>query len=99
VIFDRVVSPPGKLRPHHRPFIPQLVVQLEETQLVMPGPILLRVGGVDVRDIPVLVVAYLSLHCLPLRPLTPSSCSRRAMWLHLLSPLLSYTQRKRRSYY
>lgn len=73
-------------------------MQLDHPLLVLVGPLLPLEGEIDMRRVPASMPAYLSLHCLPLRPRTPcSSCSLRAMWLHLLSLLVSNTYFSSRS--
>lgn len=67
-------------------------MKIKHPLLICEAPFLFGMAGIDIGDISIYFDVYLSLHCLPLRPRSPcSSCSLRAIWLHLVNPLLSYT--------
>jgi len=89
---------PAEFGANNSPLIAKLIVKFEHLLLLLVSPLILGMGGIDVGGVSKYINAYLSLHCLPFLPFTPySSWRMRAMWLHLLSLVVSKTCLRRRS--
>lgn len=81
------------------PLVSDLVVQFDESLLQDRVPLLFSIETVDMCEISASNKKYRSRHCLPDLPVIPCSTSIfRAMWLHLVSPLVSNTCFKTLSY-